>query len=95
MEKSVSIENAKKIIGMLLDDEGLIDVVRVALSTLFGEENVLWRKDGECYDDKYCESEYIVRVGDNCYKVVAVIDTDVPAVADVKYAEIPQQICRI
>ena len=90
------VEDVKKIIGMLLDDEGLIDVVRVALSTLFGEENVLWRKDGSCYDDdRYCESEYIVRIGDNCYKVVAVIDTDVPVVADVKYVEVPYQICRI
>jgi hypothetical protein len=91
----MGIEDVKKLKGLLLDDEGLIDVIGVALSRLFGEKNVLWRKDGMCYDEgRYCEAIYIIKA-DKCYKVVAVIDVDELVVSDVRYEEISPQICEL
>jgi hypothetical protein len=94
----MGIEDVKKLKGLLLDDEGLIDVVRVALSNLFGEENVLWRRDGMCYDkgeSRYCEVLYIVKADSGCYKVIAVIDFDEFVVADVRYEKVSPQICEL
>jgi len=87
----MSIDVVKKLIGLPLADED-IDIVRLYLEEALKLE-VLWRKDGKCYDDK-CESEYIVKA-DKCYKVIAVIDTDEAVVTDVKYTEIPQHFCEL
>jgi len=93
----MGIEDVTKLKGILLDDEGLIDVIGLALSRLFGEKNVLWRKDGMCYDkgeSRYCEVIYIVKA-DKCYKVIAVIDVDELVVADVRYEKVSPQICEL
>ena len=94
----MGIEDVKKMKGLLLDDEGLIDVIGLALSRLFGEKNVLWRRDGMCYDkgeSRYCEAIYIVKADSCCYKVIAVIDVDELVVADVRYEKVIPQMCEL
>jgi hypothetical protein len=91
--KRASIEDVKKLKGLPLDDEGLVDVVRVGLDEL-GFEVLLEKYGGR--RGRYSKSIYVVTDKNSkskCYKVTAIIDLDIPAVADVKYAEIPRQVC--